>query len=224
MRDRDEFRDLSLGLWKRLMVDLFPSGMPTSAQWTNLDAISSVLDTVGSRPNSNHMFFPTGGGMDLKGASSFGEEPGCLALKTSDRSFRVFKPSALLFESVGPELEWSYFWLESKPLKTSGVYEDEGEDEDKGRSPATNEEVVLVAQGTYAPRSAWDANEYQGEPLPDTAQLIVRSLGGGPLVIFAKGSLYNMGRAPGFDAYSAPHAKKDAAQFRQFVATLAGVS
>jgi serine/threonine-protein kinase len=173
------------------------------------------------------MFYPTSGGMDLEGARPFSEERGCLALKTGDHVFEVVRPSALLFESIGTGLDWTYFWLECEPLEPCGVYEDaeeEIDDGDQDHSPIQSEEVVLVAPGTYAPRAAWDANEFEGEPLPETAQLIVRFLGGGPFVIFSKGSLYNLGRARDFDAYDAPHAKMNAAQFRSFIERFAGIS
>lgn len=149
--------------------------------------------------------------MDLEGAFSFDEEPGCLALKIGGPVADVVKPSALLFESCGTEAEWAYFRLECQPLPPSGVYEDlEG-------SGMTSEEVVLVAPGKYAARAVWDAGEYQGKRLPSTAQLIIRSVGGGPLVIFAKGSIYNLASGRGTDAYDARHAKMNAADFRDYI-------
>jgi hypothetical protein len=206
MDAEDEFREMSLGLWKELMDDLFPAGIPTSVQWTDLHSISHILNKLGSRPNSNHMFYPSSGGMDLEGAKPFSEEAGCLALETGKNLFDVAKPSALFFESVGPNVEWTYFRLECEPLEPCGVYEaeegsEDGEEEGNGdgeevHSSIQSEEVVLIAPRTYAPRSAWDADEFEGKPLPDTAQLIVRHLGGGPFVIFSKGSLYNLGQPP----------------------------
>lgn len=230
MGNRDEFRDESLKLWAGLMNDLFPMGRPKSAKWTDIKAMSTVLNKVGSLSDFNHMFYPTGGGMDLEGAEPFSEESGCLALKTGNRVYEVVKPSALLFESVGSEVEWAYFRLECEPMEPCGVYEDEDDDteeegeDEEDRSPVDREEVVLVAPGVYAPRSAWDANEFEGEPLPDDSQLIIRSLGGGPFVIFSKGSLYNLGRSGNFDAYSATHAKMNATQFKELIEKFAGVS
>lgn len=155
------------------------------------------------------MFYPTSGGMDLKGAFPFDEEPGCLALKTGKRVVEVVKPSALLFESCGAEVEWAYFRLECQSLPPSGVYEDLQE--------GAREEVVLIAPGIYAARATWDDDQYQGKPLPSTAQLIVRSVGGGPFVIFAKGSLYNLASGRGFDTYDARHAKMNAVEFREYI-------
>ena len=220
MPDEDGFRKFSLGLWEELIRGLFPEGIPTSAQWTELKAMSSVLNFIGSKENANHMFYPTGGGMDLEGAVRFDEEPGCLALKTGDRVAEVVKPSALLFESFGAELGWAYFRLECAPMSPCGVY-DYGEDGDDNLPLPKREEVVLVEPGTYGTRSDWDANSSHGKRLPETAQLIIRSLGGGPFVVFSKGSTYNFARGKGFDAYSAPHATNNAQEFRQFIANAA---
>jgi len=209
VRGTDDFRESSLSTWTALLEELFPTGVPVSAKWEDLTSISSVLNPIGLQEQSNHMFYPTGGGMDLIGASPFDEESGCLALKTGERSIEVVKPSALLFESFGDELEWAYFRLECQPMSYSGVYE--------GQQEGANEEVVLVSPGTYAPRSAWDDDEYQGERLPSTAQLVVRSVGGGPFVIFAKGSVYNLASGRGSDTYDARHVRMNSAEFRKYI-------
>lgn len=204
--EEDAFQKESLKLWTQALNKVFPKGVPSSAKWTDIAEMSAVLAIVGSQPNSNHMFFPTGGGMDLEGATPYKEEPGCLALKLGERVLEVVKPSALLFESFGPDLQWAYFRLECHPLPDSGVY-----DTPQGDS----EEVVLVAPGEkYAPRSAWDNDEHEGKRLTRAARLIVRSTGGGPLVVFSKGSTYNFGNS---DTYDARHAKMDAAKFQEYI-------
>ena len=94
-----------MATWTDLLEGLFPIGIPVSAKWEDLASMSSVLNHVGLRLNSNHMFYPTGGGNDLRGAFPFDEESGCLALKTGERVAEVVKPSALLFESFGAKPE-----------------------------------------------------------------------------------------------------------------------
>jgi hypothetical protein len=205
----NDFRESSLATWTAILEGLFPTGIPASAKWEDVASISSVLDDIGSQSNSNHMFYPTGGGNDLRGAFAFDEESGCVALKKGERSARVVKPSALLFESFGTALEWAYFRVECQSMTYTGVYEDPQEGDD--------EEVVLVSPGIYAPRSAWDENEYLGEPLPSTAQLVIRSVGGGPYVIFAKGSVYNLSSGRGSDTYDARHAQMNATKFRNYI-------
>lgn len=202
----DAFQKESLKLWTKALNEVFPKGVPPSAKWTDLVEMSKVLAIVGSLPNCNHVFFPAGGGMDLEGAAPYKEEPGCLALKVGSRVREIVKPSALLFESFGNDLQWAYFRLECQPLPDSGAH-----DTPQGDS----EEVVLVAPGEkYAPRSAWDNDEHEGKRLTKEALLIVRSTGGGPLVVFAKGSTYNFSSS---DTYDARHAKVDADAFRSYI-------
>ncbi len=202
----DSFRKECLKLWKQALNDIFPNKVPASAKWTEIAEMSAVLAVVGSQPNSNHIFFPTGGGMDLDGAAPYNEEPGCLALKVGDRVLEVVKPSALLFESFGDDLQWAYFRLECEPLPDSGAHVTPQGD---------SEEVVLLGPGEkYVPRSAWDDDEHEGKHLTKAARLVVRSTGGGPLVIFSKGSTYNFGNS---DTYDARHAEVDAARFHDYI-------
>ena len=202
---RDDFREESLALWGAALGSIFPDGIPASAKWTDLASIASVLNKVGTKPDSNHMFFPTGGGLDLDGASVLEEEPDNLALKTGERVREVVRPTVLLFESFGAEIEWAYFRLECESFPRTDVYEG---------SEGKNEEVVLLPGGEYAPRSAWDEDEYRGLRLSKSALLLVRETSGGPIVVFSKGSTYNLGKP---DAYSGRHAKVSAEQFRDFI-------
>lgn len=215
MRDANNFRETNLKMWTKLLKEIFPLGIPSSAIWTDLRSMGSVLSKVGSEASSNHMFYPTQGGMDLLEAVPFQEEPGCLALRTGGRDFEVVKPSALMFESFGPDLEWAYFRIECLPMSPSGIYEDLG--------VSASEELALIAPGTYADRSAWDENEYEGKPLPKSAQLVERFLCGEAFVIFAKGSTYNLADTP-FDAYDARHAKMSASEFKEYIKKLAHIS
>jgi serine/threonine-protein kinase len=103
----EDFRSKNLKVWKELLESIFPLGIPSSATWTDLLSMSSVLNKIASHPDSNHMFYPTQGGMDLLEAFPYEEESGCLALRTGERMVEVVKPAALLFESFGPQLEWA---------------------------------------------------------------------------------------------------------------------
>jgi serine/threonine-protein kinase len=209
-----DFRRENLRVWKELLESIFPLGIPSSAAWTDLRSMSSVLNKIASHPNSNHMFYPTHGGMDLLEAFPFDEEPGCLALRTGESMVEVVRPAALLFESFGPKLEWAYFRIECQPMSPSGAYENLGS--------LGSEEVVLDAPGIYANRAAWDENEYEGEHLPESARLVERFFVGKPFVIFAKESIYNQASEP--DAYDAQHAEISATQFKEYIKKRANIS
>lgn len=206
--DQDAFIELSLEAWSTALNSIFPNGIPGSTSWSDPKRIAAVLDIVGRSDQSNHLYYPTFGGNDLLGATVLKEEPDCVALRTGNRAYELVKPATLMFESNGPDLQWAYFRLECSPMLPTGVYESGYE--------GKREEVVLI-DGEYAPRSAWDDDEFRGRPLPQSAKLIIRSITGEPFVIFAKGSVYNFARGNGFDAYNAPHAKMSADEFRAFI-------
>jgi hypothetical protein len=57
---RGEFREESLNAWAGLLKDLFPSGTPTSAQWTAIRSIArqqraKAHGRVGGRPRTGSM-------------------------------------------------------------------------------------------------------------------------------------------------------------------------
>lgn len=65
MSSPEDFRRENLKVWKEILESIFPLGIPSSAAWTDLRSMSSVLTKIASHPDSNHMFYPTQGGMDL---------------------------------------------------------------------------------------------------------------------------------------------------------------
>lgn len=197
--------------WKRLIDGLFPIARPVRAKWEKPQEIITVLNQIGSVPSVNHLFFPDGGGQDLLGAAE-ANESGLISLDCDGTNYYV-KPESLSFESFGdPEdYQWSYFRLALSPIPATGTYKDF----DKAAHVA--EELLELSPGEYVNRSSWDEGEYDGEPLPKEARVIVRLLRGS-VVIFQKSSFYNQLPA----AYLAPHNKVDSERFRQEVAAFRG--
>lgn len=100
--------------WKMIQEQLFPTVMPSRVIWEDINDIIKILNIIGSIPSLNHMFYPTGGGMDLLEAR-LANEPGCLEL---DAGFiDIVKPKRLIFESIGKDTQWNYFRLEIANLK-----------------------------------------------------------------------------------------------------------
>lgn len=187
--------------WKNVINGIFPAGVPENCEWTTLEDIVSVLKAVGSIPNLNHMFYPTGGGLDLTGADKSTEE-NCIELHTGGL-FDVIKPKALLFEKMSDDYEWSYFRIETDLLEPSGVYE---------KTDGNYEEVTEIEPNHYIDRSAWDANEYQGNPLPKGSRVISRYFKGS-FVIFKKTSIYNSISS----TYDGRHSKMSADEFKAYI-------
>jgi len=166
--------------WKQIHKEIFGIAIPNHFEWTNIDDIIKVLNIIGSFPNSNHMFFPDGGGLDLQGASN-SKEKNAIELLTGISY--IVKPKKLVFEHIDNDFEWNYFRLETGDLKATGVYESYSDD-------FQQEELVELSPNHYIKRHYWDVGIYNDEPLPTTARLIVRFFKGS-FVIFKKSSIYN---------------------------------
>lgn len=190
---------LDRNLWLSILNNIFPVGIPKHCEWNNIDAIINVLNIIGSVNNSNHMFYPDGGGLDIK-SSKLSYEKDCIEIHTG--LIDILKPKCLIFESF-PDPIWNYFRIETNELNPSGVYKE---------SNYPSEELTELEPMRYVHRSHWDINEYQGEDLPETARVLTRHLKGS-FVIFAKASYYNLESS----TYDGRHNKMSAVEFRTYI-------
>jgi serine/threonine protein kinase len=199
----DNFHERNLLEWMEIQKVMFPGGTPTQCSWEGLDKIVKVLGTLGERSNSNHLFLPSGGGLDLTGANRSNREADCIELYFEDIR-AILKPKILSFESFSGEPQWSYFRLDADRLKPCGVYEDLDGD--------CREEVTDLGTGDYLPRHIWDQGEISGRALPGIARVVIRYLEGA-FVIFPKAGIYN--RTSG--TYDARHNSMSASEFRSYI-------
>lgn len=179
-----EFIQNSNEKWEHCLKKIFPVSIPKYCEWTDHESIAEVLDLLG-RNTLNHVFFPTGEGLDLIKACP-SDEFKCIELFFG-KVPHIVKPRRLIFQKIDcSDLEWSYFFLESAELKPSGVYK---------KLTQQCEELVKLPDGKLLERMHWDEgfifNEH-GEQinLPDDAKLIIRCLSGN-FALLAKGSYYN---------------------------------
>jgi len=185
--------------WIAIQKRIFPHGIPKSSEWTDLEDIVKVINVIGSIDNSNHMFYPRSGGLDIKSAK-LSHEYGCIEIDAT--LIDILKPKRLLFESFD-DLNWSYFRLETYELEPSGVYDNEG---------AISEEVTELPDGRLIDRVYWDEDEYNGEDLPFGTRVVTRYLNGS-FVIFSKSSPYNLNSS----TYDARHNKLTSEEFRTYI-------
>lgn len=101
--------------WQEVQERLFPTSVPTHAEWNNPKDIVNVLRLLGQYNSQNHTFFPDGGGMDITGAN-LSYEDGCIEFHCN-RLVYIVKPKRLSFEFINDEIEWNYFSLETEPLE-----------------------------------------------------------------------------------------------------------
>jgi serine/threonine protein kinase len=202
----EEYREYNRLQWADVQQKLFPI-MPARASWDNLDDIIAILNILGGTSDLNHLFFPSGGGLDLDQAVRSVREPDCIELVTNGCT-QIVKPVRLLFESFNDDLQWNYFRLETGGLAPSEVYCD---------TPQTElyEEVTDLGGQTYVSFSAWNNNEYLGKPLPEGSRAVTRFYRGA-FVIFQKSSIYNSVPA----TYDGRHNKMSSDDFRASIATV----
>ncbi|MBL8092040.1 MAG: protein kinase [Anaerolineales bacterium] len=184
--------------WKDLQQQLFPITLPQRAVWENLNDIAYVLNLIGSVRALNHMFYPTGGGMDLQGARQ-GFEVNTIELDIDIDYIILIKPKRLIFENFNADPKWNYFRIETDGLKPSGI----------GHVNRNREELVEVEPLEYVSRSSWNENLYEGK----NNRLVIRFLKG-DFVIFSKISFYNHASS----TYDGRHNQMSTDEFRDYIA------
>ena len=188
--------------WKIVLESVFPNGIPKYSEWTNHLEIIKVLKKLGSFDNSNHLFYPNGGGLDLHGAKKSNEE-NCIEIRTSFNE--IVSPKLLTFNSF-KNINWSYFRIELNPIEQTKIYDYDTE---------FSEELCEIDTLNYISRECWDENEYDEKPLPKKSRLIIRRLKG-TLVIFGKQSPYN-GHNRTYDGRHNDYSEKE---FRSYIETI----
>lgn len=210
LRLDESFGERNMLEWAEAQRRLFPFGAPSRVTWEDPDQIVAVLTAISPRTDLNHMFLPHGGGLDLDGARRSLHEDCCIELSANSSTY-LLRPARLMFESFRQDARWSYFRLEAGPLEPSGVY--------AADSGATNEVVTDLGGGRYVEVGHWDADEFEGAPLPQGSRVLRRAFSGS-FVVFQKSSHYNRlgGR---FNAYNGRHNTMSADAFRAHIAELA---
>lgn len=101
--------------WKEIQEQLFPTIIPTHAEWKNVEDIVNVLRLLGKYESLNHMFSPNDEGADLTDAA-IAYESDCIELICGEKVY-IVKPKKLSFEFINDEAEWNYFLLETEKLE-----------------------------------------------------------------------------------------------------------
>lgn len=177
----EDFRSRNLTEWLEIQNLLFPMGSPAHAEWTKREDVINILSIIAERDSLNHMFYPSGGGLDLIGVEPAGEQ-GFISLLVGEHSAEILKPKKLCYESFGFDPEWNYFWLEAEEVApVDGV---------AVSYMGFGQYLTELDRGEYTGPEAWETNEYNGESLPDSARRVDRFIKGA-FVFFSKASHYN---------------------------------
>ena len=199
----EDFDERNLGEWTEVQNRLFPAGAPSSATWTDIDSICSLLRLVGQNESLNHMFFPDGGGMTVSGVAR-ATEAGLIELHSG--FVTVLQPEKLTFESFRAGSQWNYFRLVAAPIDPTGT--DRAYLTDDGYA----EEIYELSDGRFVSPYAWDKGDYEEDAVAKGAKRVRRYLKGA-FVIFSTASPYNRTTA----TYDARHERMSEAEFRSYM-------
>ena len=207
VRLNENFEKQNKVSWMEVQSKLFPTSLPKSVLWTEINAIASILNIVSGIDYVNHMFFPVSGGMDLRSAK-MAAEPGFIELDMGGLIY-LMKPKELTFESFGADPEWNYFRLETEKVKP--IFD---------LSARDGEYIVEIGPGgDYTTREVYDAfyeeNGYDNEDW----RKVTRYYGGGSFVIFQKTGSYNFTAA----TYDGRHSQVDRGTFREYIQLLVDI-
>jgi serine/threonine protein kinase len=198
VRLNENFYEQNAINWAEIQAKLFPTSLPQSVEWTEINSIVSILNIIGSIPSLNHMFMPGGGGLDLEGAKLAGEN-GFIELDMGIP--HLIKPSKLTFESFNDDPEWNYFRLEADKVET--IF---------NQGDRKSEEITEVGPGQYEDYYARDRYYEQHGKWPKDWRTVVRYFEGS-FVIFQKTSSYNYTPS----TYDGRHSKVDGPTFRDYI-------
>lgn len=181
-----------------------PVAIPVEKYFCKIKDIIKVINLLGSMPSLNHMFIPSGGGLDFDFAE-LAAENGCISLHASNLVY-IVKPLKLTVENIQKDFIWSYFRLELDKLEPTGksVVED------------NTEYLTEYLPGRYI---SWICGNYgyfdNDKPLPKDYRVVTRFLRG-CFVLFSKASIYN--NISG--TYDGRHAKFNSNDFRIYIEQL----
>lgn len=201
---QDDFAKSNRSQWVEVIKALFPYSVPAHAEWTDIKEIKNVLNLISHYDSLNHLFFPSGGGLDLEAVYDSYEEH-CLEMDFGGLR-QIVNPRILTFESIGKDLLWNYFRLECNPMKP--VLKSTPENEyDEGVSEISPLEYV-----DYGVMEDGDLAKQNGYNVTDYSRQVTRQLKG-CFVIFSKNSFYN--RTTG--TYDGRHEKMSGNDFRTYI-------
>ena len=206
--------------WSYLLDDLVLCS-PRIIKWEAFDSISTVLNRVALTHSLNHMFLPSGGGMDLEGVKPYKNQ----YLEMDIGYKRIVKPK-LLQLNVYSNPMFNHFYLETSPIQIQR--NDDSIDEEYGYS----DRYLQIDEDRYV-ETWWENYDfYEGEPIANKDIVVVSHKGA--YVIFPKISFYNLdidkcrfelnGYNCFFDPYDALHEKiGSAAKFDVFMQDVIGL-
>lgn len=180
-RQQHEYQKRLDRLWNDAIKSAFGAAPPLSKTWTDPYECAEVL-----RPfmRGNYSFLSPNGHLPLLGVGVH-EDGKRLLFDLSETGVLETHPAALHFESINGAAIESFFLLDLKQMRPSGVYEEVGVDEQIVRFDGEDYDYDIWERGVWYLDE--DGNEV---PIPEDAKTVLRLLSG-KLLIVCQGSMWN---------------------------------
>lgn len=180
--------------WEFYLRDIIPYTLPEEISWTNQEDIIGILNMM-SHTNLNHMFFPSGGGMDLIGCV----ESNQMDFIELDVGYTLkLKPKRLTLNTFKASFDWNYFYLEVEDIEPPITINSSSE------RKMFKMELIEITPGEYVFEDGINQNSI--------GRRLSLQLSGG-FVLFAKGSSYNWDSS----TYDARHNQVTPRDFRKYI-------
>lgn len=205
LEEKNDWKKQTEKEWNYIINDIAPY-KPETVEWTDYKQIANVLNIISKTYSLNHMFMPSGGGMDLIGCN-VSNRKGFIELNEGG-IIKLVKPKKLYMEIIG-EYEWNYFYLQTEEIPLTGIYNYE----DKSLDKVYYEPVLELGPNEYINNNYNNYGEYNGKKLPEKVRSILIGIKG-DYVIFPKNSFYNLN----IKSYSAIQTRyKTPENFKKFI-------
>ncbi|MDW9413955.1 hypothetical protein GOB36_14420 [Sinorhizobium meliloti] len=180
-KQRQEYQQRLDTIWKRAIQNAFGSSPLQSRSWTDPYACADALRHF---MTGNYSFLPPNGHLPLRGVRVH-DDGKRLLFDLSETGLLETLPRSLRFEYIGEAPIESFFLLELREMRPTGVYE----------SVSTNEQVARIDGEDYdysiMEHGVWHHDEDGYEvPVPEDAKTVLRLLSG-KLLIVSQGSMWN---------------------------------
>lgn len=186
--------------WNQLILALFPSHVPDSAEWTRFEDIFGVLKKICDLPDVHDMFLPGSFGRSLQAVKKANESK-CLELNL-DGALHVLQPRSLQFVGFSLDRQACHFRLWN--MKLSPIYDHDSLSENliafKNGSHRQHKCELDFDEGPGNGPAKMDDNELAAVLAAKEGKKVYRWDKEVSFVIFSKGSLYSKT----FGIYGAP--------------------
>ncbi len=187
-------------VWSKAIQNAFGKEPPRSKGWSDPFDVANVLRHF---MEGNYAYLPPDGHLPLFGVDIH-EDGKRLLFDLSESGLLEMIADRATFEYIEKAPIESFFLLELKSMRPSGLYHEVRANEQVVRVDGVDYDYSIVEHGVFEHDE--DGNEV---PLPEDAKTVLRLLGGS-LLIVSKGSMWNHSD----ETWAGIHARKNPAEIR----------